>query len=540
MSFLLESVAGSERTAGRVEGGLLRIGRGTNADLRFEDASVALEHAEIVREAGGYKISDRGSLTGTYVNGKAIDEWRLADGDAIDIGPMRLTVRLAPQEEALRLEIRPLEEATAQAEPAAPGSRAGVPALAAPQVDYVAAYRLRKGPLKKTWIALALTLAAVVAALCLPIFGWTSALRPGEVSRAHAGLACTDCHAPWKGPTDSLCAACHGAKSGVPAPAHHAEKAAAPACGACHFEHRNLSALTAVENASCVACHRDLSARSRGPLAFARRVTSFAADHPDFAPGSAGALDPVRLRFDHDLHLKRGLRGLPPGEAELRCESCHLGTEKGGEPSLAYAPSCASCHRLTFDPRLPREVVPHRPPDEIHRFLVVAYAENPAAARSLFVDRRRILRGEARADLDLSPRVKQAVNEAELYLYRTACAECHFVDARAVPPRIEPTAMAGRRLPHARFAHADHRRLWRCVDCHASAASSRRAADVLLPGIATCRPCHGDGRGSGAAGERATRAATTECAACHEYHPRGEAPARRPAEADPGAERSSR
>ncbi len=528
MSFVLTNVVGVERTSNRVEGSLLRIGRGSNADLRFDDAGVALEHVEIVEEESGFRIVDLGSLTGTYVNGKAVAEWRLADGDAIDIGPVRLGVRITGRWAPLELEIRPHEQEAAPAASAgAPG--AGSAAPAGPAINYVAAYRLRRGGFNKAWLSLLLTLAAAVAVLVLPIAGWTTAFRPGRVSEKHASLGCAYCHAPWRGPTDALCGACHGAKGSAPAPAHHPELAAAGSCGACHFEHRDLPRLTAVTDRSCVDCHRDLRARSKGALTFARTATSFADDHPDFSLTLAGGRlplgqavasrrDPARLRFSHQVHLKERLRGLPKEVLSLGCESCHRGVEEGREPELSYDLACASCHPLTFDSRLPKEQAPHRPPEEVHRFLIVAFAENPQAARSLFERRTRILEGGARGDLDVSPRVLRAANDAEIYLFRTACAECHEIDLRSSPPRVAPTAIPHDWLPHARFTHAAHRENLKCADCHAGAAESRKATDVLLPGIATCRPCHG---GDGPLPRDVARRATNNgCVNCHGYHPK--------------------
>ncbi len=523
MAFLLRTPEGQ---TSRVEGARLRIGRGTDADLRFDDPGVSLAHAEIVQEAEVWRLVDLGSVTGTYLNGKAvkgIDEWRLGDGDAIDLGAVHLKVRFAPGVGDLRglgdLEIEILSRsAAAEGEPERVGSAAGK-ALAAPTLDYVAAFQLRRGLLTKGWLALGLTLAAAVAALLLPIRGLFWAFRPGPVARAHASLACADCHAPWRGPTDAQCAACHGAKMANPAPPHHpdrlADRSAAPPCSACHSEHRGEAHLTAVEDRDCVACHGDLSAHVRIHSATrARRITSFASDHAEFAPFSR--VDPTRVKLDHRLHLKAHLAGLPPGRAALVCTDCHRGVEAGGEPTLSYETACAGCHPLTFDPRLSQERAPHATPVEVHRYLLVAYAESPNAARALFVDRRRILRGEGTGEVDVSPRVRRAANDAEIYLFRTACAECHGVDLSVAPPRVEPTAIPARWLPHARFRHADHAQVARCTDCHAKALVSRKSSDLLLPGIATCRPCHG---GTKPSGEVVARPAATECAACHEYHP---------------------
>ena len=62
------------------------IGRRTNADLQFSGADVSREHAEIVREGDRYRLHDRGSRFGTFVNGEQISEHMLVAGDTIRLG----------------------------------------------------------------------------------------------------------------------------------------------------------------------------------------------------------------------------------------------------------------------------------------------------------------------------------------------------------------------------------------------------------------------------------------------------------------------
>jgi pSer/pThr/pTyr-binding forkhead associated (FHA) protein len=68
------------------------IGRSAEADICLDDVTVSRTHAKINRTANGdYEISDCQSLNGTYLNGTAITESRLAVGDEIQIGKFRLT-----------------------------------------------------------------------------------------------------------------------------------------------------------------------------------------------------------------------------------------------------------------------------------------------------------------------------------------------------------------------------------------------------------------------------------------------------------------
>ena len=74
-----------------------------------------------------------------------------------------------------------------------------------------------------------------------------------------------------------------------------------------------------------------------------------------------------------------------------------------------------------------------------------------------------------------------------------ACYDCHVV----TPPgsngattwRITPVNQPMRYMMNGWFDHAAHR-TEKCESCHAAPKSSA-ATDLLLPGIATCRTCHG-------------------------------------------------
>jgi hypothetical protein len=62
------------------------IGRRSSNDLILSGTDVSRDHAEIFEVDGRYAIRDRGSRSGTMVNGSAITEQRLANGDRIRIG----------------------------------------------------------------------------------------------------------------------------------------------------------------------------------------------------------------------------------------------------------------------------------------------------------------------------------------------------------------------------------------------------------------------------------------------------------------------
>jgi pSer/pThr/pTyr-binding forkhead associated (FHA) protein len=68
------------------------IGREPSADVFLDDVTVSRNHAVITRSGSATALRDLGSLNGTYVNRRRIeDEEVLADGDELQIGKFRLT-----------------------------------------------------------------------------------------------------------------------------------------------------------------------------------------------------------------------------------------------------------------------------------------------------------------------------------------------------------------------------------------------------------------------------------------------------------------
>lgn len=69
---------------------VVTIGRDPASDIFLNDITVSRRHARIERGAGGFTLSDSGSLNGTYVNRDRIESRPLARGDEIQIGKFRL------------------------------------------------------------------------------------------------------------------------------------------------------------------------------------------------------------------------------------------------------------------------------------------------------------------------------------------------------------------------------------------------------------------------------------------------------------------
>jgi Nif-specific regulatory protein len=66
--------------------GEVRIGRDPNSTIRLDEPGVAWEHCVVSLAAGRYRVVDRRSGTGTYVNGMRTAEHHLEPGDQVVIG----------------------------------------------------------------------------------------------------------------------------------------------------------------------------------------------------------------------------------------------------------------------------------------------------------------------------------------------------------------------------------------------------------------------------------------------------------------------
>ncbi len=66
-------------------------GRHPECDIFLDDISVSRRHASFTRTAGGFAVTDLGSLNGTYVNRDRIDgQITLTGGDEVRLGKYRL------------------------------------------------------------------------------------------------------------------------------------------------------------------------------------------------------------------------------------------------------------------------------------------------------------------------------------------------------------------------------------------------------------------------------------------------------------------
>lgn len=70
----------------------LLVGRGDKSDLKLGDPSVSRVHFQIATAGDGIRVEDQGSSSGTFVDGKQIDQATVQYGNVIQVGDTRLRV----------------------------------------------------------------------------------------------------------------------------------------------------------------------------------------------------------------------------------------------------------------------------------------------------------------------------------------------------------------------------------------------------------------------------------------------------------------
>jgi pSer/pThr/pTyr-binding forkhead associated (FHA) protein len=516
MSFLIQRVRGGGLTLAEFAGDVLRIGRGTRASLRSDNPAVSLDHATIAADAGGYTLTDLGSITGTYVNGRPVETARLGKGDVVEIGDLRIEVQVAEAEKPFFARVTSTVAAAQtdveeEAEAVAPkaGPRGGV--VTAPKVDYVTAYRLQRPYLTKlSLMALLLIAGFAILAELTSAPQKQVAFMPGGVSSAHMRALdargepiaqnCQACHDPFHGVTDAKCIACHTKEPHAPTAKE------TPPCLSCHAEHRGATKLATLPEARCTSCHADLGAHdARVPPPAAAHIATFDANHPDLQRPP----DTDTLKFNHKLHLQaRGIFNAEGKREVLQCTGCHkLVADKAGKwdpKPIAFASDCQRCHRLTFDARFPNAEVPHGgDPGIVYGFLGGIYSGDSSLAGKNPEEVRRILTARPMS----RSAGESAIVSAE-HVIKAKCSTCH--ELTTVKGRLVATrpVLRTRWIELPRFSHSEPHRA--CETCHAGARESALTADVLMPNIKNCAACHAPREGKPA----------STCLTCHEYHER--------------------
>jgi hypothetical protein len=213
---------------------------------------------------------------------------------------------------------------------------------------------------------------------------------------------------------------------------------------------------------------------------------------------------------------------------------------------VTYKNDCRACHPLEFDSKSPGQQIPHglSPRDVLDQLRQFYQAQAVKLDPDLL---RRYIPTEQKPGKPAKPVSDQigravddkvliavrilfgsgvngkAMKQQELPNSRRGCVECHYlvpspdrlVNADAIRDvAIEPVKVPSVWFERARFDHSAHRAV-DCIECHANVNTSRKSADVLLPGIKDCIKCHGpatnqNGQASGGAGD--------SCTECHRFH----------------------
>jgi hypothetical protein len=92
-----------------IEHSPFKIGRCETSDLQIDSVQVSREHAQIYQRGHIWSIRDLGSTNGTEVNGKAIQESVLSDGDILAIAETEMTFVASPESPFQRMVTQPIQ-----------------------------------------------------------------------------------------------------------------------------------------------------------------------------------------------------------------------------------------------------------------------------------------------------------------------------------------------------------------------------------------------------------------------------------------------
>jgi hypothetical protein len=362
----------------------------------------------------------------------------------------------------------------------------------------------------------------------------------GPVHSAHSATSteCQNCHTDlFRRVPDEACGACHTAHKHVASTPHTV--LGEMRCAGCHLEHNEPAQLVKRHQGLCADCHSDLP-----PDVPLQEASDFLDAHPDFRvslltqetsvdgtvewnPQHVVLADSLtaersKLKFDHQVHLAEAGIVTPDGRRTIECSECHQ-PEPGGArmQPISMDEHCLGCHTLSFDADDPSRQVPHGDPEGVIQALVEYYSARLLGADPDAVEQRVRRPGQAlsREDRDRAAaeaRV-QALTIAEDLFERRACVNCHEVttaDDESMPWAVTPVRLTSAFFPHANFSHAAHdTEVTNCGACH-NAGESSSSTDVLIPGIESCRDCHG----SGVARRNNSSQTPSTCIMCHSFH----------------------
>jgi hypothetical protein len=524
-----------ERLSSSFEQGEILIGRGGRCHLIITGRLVSLEHARISFADGVWTVSDLNSLSGLRINNTRTASAVLSGGDTLLLGEHEFVVSINGAELTLLQRVRENDAHSAEVDFPAQSKRLSID-------SYL--------PRMRT-ISLILSGIVLVGYAILPFArGRYDSLSSGPLSNAHKMIErdCRKCHSTaFSAVQDKECLSCHvmsdHAKDYPSFVSQHAELDMR--CADCHMEHNRDEGLVVRDSRLCQGCHEGMKGLKPGTELL---DVGHLADHPQFrveirdADGrqrrvpideSATIKDHTALKFNHAVHLKRGLRG-PQGAVDLQCNACHeLDMDDRSIKPISFDRHCRDCHSLGFDERLPDVQLLHGSAEAIYPALLAEYAKLFTLNRGAAVEtvqpsiRSMPSRPEQVDTKDMSPdamKVEQAARVAEEEVFtRTGCFLCHnYEEKNGEAQSAEQTRylitkpnVPTQWLAKAQFHHGAHDTI-SCESCHENIRKSTETTDLSLPGIETCRSCHVQ--------EERPGYVRSDCAQCHMYHEELEVP----------------
>ena len=389
----------------------------------------------------------------------------------------------------------------------------------------------------KRRISWVLAAAVLLLGFAVPQFFIKDFLQAGPVHSVHASIGddCASCHvSAFQRVPDSACIDCHTVQRHT-GPAQ-AAVLGETRCASCHLEHNEPPQLVNQHQGLCADCHADLSSTTT-----LQDASDFLDRHPDFRvslkrpPAVAGApwtiehvnlsaamgSDRSNLKFDHKVHLNADGIVTPDGKRVVECIECHSPDAGGARMKpIAMDTHCSGCHTLAFDADDPGRTVPHGDAGAVVQTLIEYYSAQLLGSDADATGQRLRRPGQSlsRADRDrvAAEARTEALRIAEDLFERRACVTCHTVSKTDgdIPWHVEPVQLTESFFPHANFSHASHdTEVSSCDSCH-NASSSELATDILIPGIAVCRDCHG----SGESRRNSSSQVPSTCVMCHGFH----------------------
>jgi hypothetical protein len=545
----------------------LYIGRGPDNDLSLQGLTTSLHHATI-RLGDGHVYIEAAQGQEVAVNGLPTSGQRLAIGDEIHIGSWALWLQRPENAEDVRIEyeLRQTDE----------NARAALDGRTHLGIERGLFARRPLSWLSLGAILLGFLVLPMIAPAFRPLWTSGPVIRghaiiENDCASCHNGLfrrvsndACTDCHVDVRrhtpaslampGLDEMSCADCHLEHRGREVSL--ADQGAAY-CVTCHDDLRTELPSSELEDASDFAKHHPAI----------RLAIVEESSEPAVRMSWPGEIeeDPG-VDFDHHFHVSQALDG-PEGEEWLGCGQCHQVEENGeGMQPVRFDRNCRRCHEL--DAGIPESkgqdgqlvlVLVHGDPEQIRDQLRVFFTNQVLEGRVTDPEAPQALRERLPGPLiGTRERSRSAgwigakVAAADEKLFGTeGCALCHRVVGGEVDNQtggwvartVAAVQVQDDWIRNARFSHSAHA-TQACSTCHPAAAVrdseidavdeprwarlgaipyglinerpditvAETSAEIMIPGIATCRTCHVS------AGQGGHQKVASPCSACHDFH----------------------